>query len=117
MDDLLQFAKVILLIVLLYDVIILFRKPEPGSKIITLDFEGSMNNGIREIGAILSNGTKITNHFDYNVKNEIECRNKLQNILSNNIDFIVSHNIPTEKNLLKKAKLDMLVYQMKLHGE
>ena len=38
MDDLLQYAKVILLIVLLYDVIILFRKPEPDSKIITLDF-------------------------------------------------------------------------------
>lgn len=71
-------------------------------KILTLDFEGSMNNGIREIGAILSNDTKITNHFDYNVKNEVECKNKLQNILSNNIDFIVSHNIPTEKNLLKK---------------
>ena len=38
MDDLLQYAKVILLNVLLYDVIILFRKPEPDSKIITLDF-------------------------------------------------------------------------------
>ena len=38
MDDWLQYAKVILLIVLLYDVIILFRKPEPDSKIITLDF-------------------------------------------------------------------------------
>ena len=38
MDDLLQYAKVILLIVLLYDVIILFRKPEPDSNIITLDF-------------------------------------------------------------------------------
>ena len=38
MDDLLQYAKVILLIVLLYDVIILFRKPELDSKIITLDF-------------------------------------------------------------------------------
>ena len=38
MDDLLLYAKVILLIVLLYDVIILFRKPEPDSKIITLDF-------------------------------------------------------------------------------
>ena len=38
MDDLLQFAKIILLIVLLYDVIILFRKPELDSKIITLDF-------------------------------------------------------------------------------
>ena len=38
MDDLLQYAKLILLIVLLYDVIILFRKPEPDTKIITLDF-------------------------------------------------------------------------------
>ena len=38
MDDWLQYAKLILLIVLLYDVIILFRKPEPDSKIITLDF-------------------------------------------------------------------------------
>ena len=38
MDDLLQHAKVILLIVLSYDVIILFRKPEADSKIITLGF-------------------------------------------------------------------------------
>ena len=38
MDDLLQHAKVILLIVLSYDVIILFRRPETDSKIITLGF-------------------------------------------------------------------------------
>ena len=38
MDDLLHYAKVILLIVLFYDVVILFRKPEPDSNIITLDF-------------------------------------------------------------------------------
>jgi len=38
MDDLLYYAKIILLVVLLYDVIILFRKPEKDSKIITLDF-------------------------------------------------------------------------------
>ena len=38
MDDLLQYTKIILLIVLLYDVIILFRKPEKNSKIVTLDF-------------------------------------------------------------------------------
>ena len=38
MDDVLHYAKIILLIVLLYDVIILFRKPEQDSKIITLDF-------------------------------------------------------------------------------
>ena len=38
MDDLLQYAKIILLIVLLYDVVILFRKPEKNSKIVKLDF-------------------------------------------------------------------------------
>ena len=42
MDDLLFYAKVILLIVLLYDVIILFRKPEKGSKVITLNFGKEM---------------------------------------------------------------------------
>jgi len=38
MNELLFYAKVILLIVLLYDVGILFRKPEEGSKITTFDF-------------------------------------------------------------------------------
>ena len=38
MDELLFYAKIILLIVLLYDVIILFRKPDDKSKVITLDF-------------------------------------------------------------------------------
>ena len=42
MDDLLFYAKVILLIVLLYDVSILFRKPEEGSKVITLNFGKEM---------------------------------------------------------------------------
>ena len=69
-------------------------------KILTLDFEGSMNNGIREIGAILSNDTKITDYFDFKIENEIECKNILQTILINDIDFIISHNIQTEKNLL-----------------
>ena len=38
MNEFLFYAKIVLLIVLLYDVIILFRKPEEGSKVITLDF-------------------------------------------------------------------------------
>ena len=38
MDNLLFYAKIVLLIVLLYDVIILFRKPEEGSKVVRLDF-------------------------------------------------------------------------------
>ena len=38
MNEFLFYAKIVLLIVLLYDVIILFRKPEEGSKVVTLDF-------------------------------------------------------------------------------
>ena len=38
MNELLFYAKIVLLIVLLYDVVILFRRPEEGSKSITLDF-------------------------------------------------------------------------------
>jgi hypothetical protein len=42
MNELLFYTKIILLIVLLYDVIILFRKPEEGSKVITIDFGKEM---------------------------------------------------------------------------
>ena len=38
MDEFLFYAKIVLLIVLLYDVIILFRKPDEGSKTVKLDF-------------------------------------------------------------------------------
>tara|TARA_B100000965_G_C19547274_1_gene738441 strand:+ start:497 stop:946 length:450 start_codon:yes stop_codon:yes gene_type:complete len=38
MDELLFYAKLILLIVLIYDVVILFRKPEEGSKVVILNF-------------------------------------------------------------------------------
>ena len=38
MNELLFYAKIVLLIVLLYDVVILFRKPDKGSKAVKLDF-------------------------------------------------------------------------------
>ena len=38
MDEFLFYAKIVLLAVLLYDVVILFRKPEEGSKVVKLDF-------------------------------------------------------------------------------
>ena len=38
MNELLFYAKIVLLIVLLYDVVILFRKPDEGSKTVKLDF-------------------------------------------------------------------------------
>ena len=42
MNELLFYTKIILLIVLLYDVIILFLKPEEGSKVVTLNFGKEM---------------------------------------------------------------------------
>ena len=57
MDDLLFYAKVILLIVLLYDVIILFRKPEKGSKVITLNFGKEMER--KGINSLLIPSTMI----------------------------------------------------------
>jgi hypothetical protein len=38
MNEILFYAKIVLFIVLLYDVVILFRKPEEGSKVVKLDF-------------------------------------------------------------------------------
>ena len=38
MDELLFYAKTVLFIVLIYDVVILFKKPEEGSKIVVLNF-------------------------------------------------------------------------------
>ena len=38
MNELLFYAKIILLVVLIYDVVILFRKPEEGSKVVILNF-------------------------------------------------------------------------------
>ena len=38
MDELLFYAKTVLFIVLIYDVVILFKKPEKGSKIVVLNF-------------------------------------------------------------------------------
>ena len=71
-------------------------------KVLTLDFEGSLKKGIREIGGVLSEKTTITEVYDIKTDNEIEIKKYLFEILSNDIEFIVSHNIHIEKNLVKK---------------
>jgi len=57
MDELLFYAKIILLVVLLYDVVILFRKPEEKSKVITLDFWKEMER--KGINGLLIPSTMI----------------------------------------------------------
>ena len=70
MVELLFYAKIILLIVLLYDVIILFRKPEEGSKVITLNFGKEMER--KGINSLLIPCTMIfIISLDYIQKTEI----------------------------------------------
>jgi len=57
MDELLFYAKIVLLVVLLYDVIILFRKPEDGSKVVKLDFWKEMER--KGINAFLIPSTMV----------------------------------------------------------
>lgn len=71
-------------------------------KIVTIDFEGSLKKGIREIGVVISNYEKIIHLEEFIVTNEIECLQSLKNILIPTPDILISHNIHVEKNLLKK---------------
>ena len=57
MADFLFYAKIVLLIVLLYDVGILFRKPEEGSKVAKLDFWTEMER--KGINALLIPSTMV----------------------------------------------------------
>ncbi len=57
MDELLFYAKIILLVVLLYDVVILFRKPEKESKVVTLNFWKEMER--KGINSLLIPSTMI----------------------------------------------------------
>ena len=70
-------------------------------KVLTLDFEGSLKKGIREIGGVLSEKSKITEVYDIKTDNEIEIKKCLIEILSNDIEFIVSHNIHRKESRKK----------------
>ena len=70
-------------------------------KILTLDFEGSLRTGIREIGALYTIGEKMTSYQDTLIQNNEECIKALGHIVENKPDLFISHNIHIEKNLLK----------------
>ena len=70
-------------------------------KILTLDFEGSLRTGIREIGALYTVGKKMTSYQDRIIQNKEECIKALGNIVENKPDVFISHNAHIEKNLLK----------------
>ena len=70
-------------------------------KILTLDFEGSLKTGIREIGSLYTVGEKMTSYQDKIIQNKEECIKALGNIVENKPDVFISHNAHIEKNLLK----------------
>jgi len=70
--------------------------------ILTLDFEGSLKNGIREIGAITSKDEKIIRVEEKVINENQSCTNTLINMLRDRPQLFASHNVQTEKNLLKK---------------
>lgn len=67
-----------------------------------MDFEGSLSNGIREIGLIKSENSTIVSLTEQTIRNENECTEFFKVVFSKTPDFIISHNVPTERNLLKK---------------
>lgn len=71
-------------------------------QILTLDFEGSLSNGIREIGLIKSENSTIVSLAEQTIRNESQCIEFFKTVFKKIPDFIISHNVPTEKNLLKK---------------
>lgn len=70
--------------------------------ILTLDFEGSLKNGIREIGAITSINEKIIGTEEKVISKNQTCTNILIGMLRDRPQLFASHNVQTEKNLLKK---------------
>ncbi len=71
-------------------------------KILTLDFEGSLTTGIREIGIVYEEAMVATRYEEHTIQDDHECINALNNILGFKPDVFISHNINTEKNLIKK---------------
>ena len=67
-----------------------------------MDFEGSLSNGIREIGLIKSENSTIVSLTEQTIRNENECIEFFKAVFKKIPDFIISHNVPTERNLLKK---------------
>ena len=70
-------------------------------KILTLDFEGSLKTGIREIGALYVVSEKMTSNQDIVIQNKEECNKALSSIVENKPNLFISHNVHIEKNLLK----------------
>ena len=68
---------------------------------IVLDFEGSLHDGIREVGYIKIKNFEIIDSKEITVGSN--CKKKiLRSFLENSYDYFVSHQSNIEKTLLKR---------------
>jgi|TARA_E500000178_G_C16947139_1_gene719379 hypothetical protein len=68
-------------------------------KCLYIDFEGSLKNGIREVGYIISINGIIDTSRQISGENTLEVIRDLQ---SEGFDYCAAHNYKTEQNLIKK---------------
>ena len=71
-------------------------------KILVIDFEGSLKNGIKEIGSIFVDNQNKLWHKSKIISNQHECASTLMSIVNGKPELFISHNVQVEKNLLKK---------------
>ena len=64
-------------------------------KTLTLDFEGSLKTGIREIGVVYEDPKKTTIYKEITIHDDLECINALNNVLNYEPNLFISHNIDT----------------------
>ena len=69
---------------------------------LTIDFEGSLKKGIREIGFVVENNTEKIRYGEIIIENEEHSVQVLNEVLSPKPELFISHNVHVEKNLIKK---------------
>ena len=71
-------------------------------RLLTIDFEGSLKKGIREIGFVVENKTEKIKYGEIIIEDEEHSAQVLNEILNPKPELFISHNFHVEKNLLKK---------------
>jgi DNA polymerase III alpha subunit (gram-positive type) len=68
-------------------------------RILYIDFEGNLKKGIREVGYLLLENSKIISSDEKSDEDAIDFLFKLEDL---NLKYIFAHNYSIEKNLIKK---------------
>ena len=69
---------------------------------VIIDFEGCLQDGIREIGIIETNDLEITNTWDGTIMEKNDVTDTLLAVFEEKPNYIVAHNAQIEKNLIRE---------------